>query len=267
MNQHKLLYLWIIFGLFICSPTQAFALTVLPSKVYVTTRYNDISRKTFIVKNDYKSKVKIRIFCQELIIKNAGKNISFKTPAPGDKKALSNFITIIPDNFILGPLEKKNVEMLIETPKTIFGGNTVSIFFESEDYNPVKKIKLHKMLNIRTSVAAYLFQETEGTVEAKSKITGVKVIDQTISQPLAINLDVINLGNTIIKGSALISILDENYKYLGKIEVPQKILVENEKTTLTGNYNIKLQKGNYRALITYQYKDKNITIEKSFSVK
>jgi len=197
-----------------------------------------------------------------LIVKD--NKVSFSS-AINDKKKLANYIYTVPETLILAPLEKKTVQLVITTPMTMTGGNQAVLFFESTPDIPVLN-KKELTYKLSPKLGALIFQETEGTINVRSKISGVEIIKQTKSVPFGVKITVVNQGNSLIHGSALISLMDNAYKYLGKTKISLKAISAGETTALNTNWNTMLPSGDYHALITYQYRGKNIVIDKVFKI-
>jgi len=243
---------------------ESFALTVMPSTVELKSTPG--SQETFGIKvrNDESTKQIIKCYFWDLSVNKAGK-VEYRAIG-GFPYSLAKYIKSIKTDFSLAPNEIKEIFFTLSVPNDIKGGKQAIIFVQS--LPDVKKTK-GKSFVFSTRIALPVFLNIKGTEIIKSKIKSIEIKEPSGKEPLTISLDVVNTGNVYIKNaSATISVVSDDYStFIGSIKDTTDFILPQATKTLKGELNRSISAGKYRALITYQYEDKNIVIEKPFDIK
>ena len=248
----------------------ASALGISPYIVDLSTEAGKEGNKTIKVFNDSKFTYSVKVYPHDITVDNNGNKIH---NPPVDENSTAKYLEISPKNLVLKPNESKEVKVVVKTPKNWTGGKQSVVFFDAKPdiptMNGAEKKKIVARLELNLSLGALVLQEIKGTTEVKSRITKAEVTPKKNGKKLAINIDVANEGNTHIKTSGFISILDESENFVGKVELPNTIVFPGKNETLKSNWEgQKLAVGNYHALITYEYgEDKSVIIDRPFKIQ
>lgn len=259
----RLLKIVIIFC-FICFPTPAFSLTISPATIELETEPGVSKTFTIFVKNDESIKVTINPSIQEIGFDKNGNKIY--RPIGSFPSSIARYITYPNTPFELEPKQSKQVNMSITVPKGIIGGNSAVAFFHAIPYFP-PSLKIVTRVGMAIRLGATIIQETRGSIIVKSRIKSADFIAGTSGKLPALELKVLNEGNTHIYGSAIVAVIGKDESFLGTFNIPELLIFPGKEGNLKGEIKINLQPGSYHALITYQYKDKAITIDKPFDIK
>lgn len=257
----KNLFLSILFISNLILPSQA--ITLSPATVEIETEANIPKTVEFSIYNESKKRMKVTSFVWDLIIdEKGGKN---PVPPIQNKKNISITKYIEPQekDFVIEGKQTKIVKVLVNIPKEIKGGNSALVFFEAEP----SIIKGKTLVSVATRLGATILQETKGTIKIKSRISDVKIEKPNSNKPINFKMTAINEGNSYITASATIGILGSDDSFRGTFSVDKKIISPNSKVTFEKDLRISLPDGSYNAIITYFYKNKNVTITKSFQIK
>lgn len=263
--KKKAIFLSII-STFILS-INAHAITITPSIKVIETESE--KAETFVIKvyNESGEKNFISTYISDFDIDRNG-NKAFK-PIGSTHNSISKYIKVIePYNFFIEPKETKEVFFTLNVPKSVVGGNKSIIFFQSklaDDVAPKKDVK--KMI-MSVRAGATILQESKGTTEIKSRISKIDIIKPSKSQNLVIKLKIKNEGNTFINTSGNISLIRDDDTYVSSASLEEKLIYQNRESFIDGNFiSVKsLEPGLYHALITYKYRDKTISIDKTFQI-
>jgi hypothetical protein len=245
--------------IFVCFARPAFSLTIGPDPISIISNPGETVRKSITVINDNNNQCKINLYLMDTIYSG---NIK-KYVAPS-KNSVAKYINIFPSQFILKALEKKQLELIMKVPEKLSGSSQLRLFIESSPDVPPQFVK-KKMIKV-TRISIPLNFEVNGTVKLSARINGVKVL-QNKNEPLGFEIEVLNQGDANIDGKAMISLMDSEYNFIGKVDTGQKFLPPFRGKTLTGTWRTQLPKGSYHALITFFYRDKDVTIDKAFDIK
>jgi len=259
---YKLVFTSLFFVLLSASD-KSYALTVIPSIIELNSTPN--SQETFVIKvrNDEGKKRIIKSYSWDLALNKDGKYE--KRPIGGFDYSLAKNIRTLKEETFLEANEMKEIYFTLKVPNDIQGEKQAIIYIQSI---PDLKAKKGRSVIFSTKIAVPVFLKIKGTESIKSKIKNVKVLEPTKKEGLSILLNVINDGNVHIKSSASISIVSDDYSlFVGSIKTDSQIVLPNGEKHLKGELNRDITAGKYRALITYEYDDKNIVIEKPFEIK
>lgn len=259
MKPIILLFLFLII-LFI--PFKAQAFTISPTTIETETEIDFPQSHIIKVINDSPMKVKVDAFCWDLTFDKNGRK-KFTVPKKG-KNTLPKYIEILEKNFILEPKQVKNVTVIFNTPLTLKGGNSAIIFFNASDPTDYK---FKTTLAINTMLGVTVLQSTKGSTQFRSRISYIKLSRRTSNHPLELEMKVQNTGNGFIVGTGMVSIINNKNEFLGTFDLNKKIIPPKTEMTFSREINLSLESGQYHALITYNYKDKNINIDKVFDLK
>ncbi|GIW21426.1 MAG: hypothetical protein KatS3mg068_0433 [Candidatus Sericytochromatia bacterium] len=110
----------------------------------------------------------------------------------------------------------------------------------------------------------FLF-ELEGTTSVSARIKKVELNKKDF-----LNIDfqtiVQNKGDSNLEGIVFISILDENYNFITKLQSKKKTIYPYQECSFNNSIKYYFPKGNYHAIITFVYKDKSVSIDKPFEI-
>lgn len=245
--------------------TPAMSITISPAS-HILETVSDLPQ-TFIIRvlNDGKDRSQFECYMSDLDINKKGNKI-FK-PVGTTSQSIAKYISIAePRKFILDGKESREVVFTLKVPKGIIGGNKAIAFCQSSPLNTDKK---DKKLIMAVRAGAVILQETLGTVYIKSRIKAADIILPDADKPLTVKLTVKNEGNTYLMSAGTATILGPNDYFVGSIELKKKLVFPGKEVELKGQLPIAafIAPGIYHALITYQYRDKNISIDKVFTVK
>ena len=257
----KNLFLTILFLSSLVLPSKA--ITLSPSMVEIETEANIPKSIEFSVYNESKNPMKVTSFVWDLIIdEKGGKN---PIPPIQNKKNISITKYIEPQekDFTLEGKQTKIVKVLVNIPKEIKGGNAALVFFEAEP----TIIKGKTVVSVATRLGATILQENKSTAKIKSRISEVQIEKTSPNNPINFKMSALNEGNTFITASATIGILGADDSFRGTFSTDKKIISPNSKVTFEKELRISLPIGSYNAIITYFYKNKNVTITKPFQIK
>ena len=110
-----------------------------------------------------------------------------------------------------------------------------------------------------------MLHETTGTTELKAKIK--QVIPHIDKNKLSsFDIGIMNEGNTHFYSTVSISISGKNYSFISTHKSTKTLVYPNQKLTVPVVIDKKLEKGDYHALITFQYSDKAVVIDKPFQI-
>lgn len=265
LNFNKLLHKTILVSFFALYSLNVNAITISPATKIIETQPG--VPQTFVIRvlNDGNEKASIECYMSDIDIDKNGNKV-FK-PVGSTKSSVAKYINISePRKFILGANETKEVLFSVNVPKGVIGGNKAIAFFQSK---PVNDTMDGKKLIMSVRAGATILQETIGTAEIKSKITSVDIEQPSSISPLKLKMKVKNEGNTYVNATGTVAIVDSNESFIGTMDLNKTIVYPNRDATLEGKLlnNVKLNPGMYHALITYQYRDKSVSIDKVFYIK
>lgn len=241
------------------------SITISPATKVIETQPGVAQTFSIKILNDGNEKASIECYMSDLDIDKNGNKI-FK-PVGTTKNSVAKYINIAePKKFILGVNETKEVLLSINVPKGIIGGNKAIAFFQAK---PVNDTLNGKKLIMSVRAGATILQETAGTTDIKSRITSVDVEEPSNVSPLKLKMKVKNEGNTHVTATGTVAIVDSNESFIGTMDLSKTIVYPNREAVLEGRLinNTSLKSGMYHALITYQYRDKSISIDKVFYIK
>lgn len=254
-----------IFGL----GQNANALGISPYIVDILTESGQEGSKTIKVFNDSNVTYNVKMYAHDIVVDKNGKK--GHVPPTGSDSA-AKYVEILPKNLLLKPNESKEVKVVLKTPQSWKGGKESIVFFDAKpevvSNEKVDKKKISAKLELSLSLGALILSEVKGTTVVKSKIVKAEVTPRKSGKKVDILLNVDNTGNTHVKSSGFVSIVDENNAFIGKADLPNTIVFPGKTETIVSRWEgSKLKSGIYHALITYEYgDDKNVIIDKSFKV-
>jgi len=256
----KFIFLFILFFSFV---KNSYSLSLSPYSILISAEKDETSYSEVTITNDNNFTYQVRTYSMDLDIDNSGKKI-YKLPDKINKSFATN-IRVFPEEFILKPYESKNVKIFVEKNPDLIGGNKAMVYFESTPFENDKSKKVDKII-VAMRLGVLVLHEVKNTVIKSSKIKSFFV--EQLSNEIIFNLKVENTGNSYIEPITFISIFKENNFFIGNLEFSKSIIFANKEKLLKSKLNYKLDKGNYYAIITYQYdKDKIISIQKNFEIK
>lgn len=239
------------------------ALTISPGTITLETTPNEIKPITIKVFNEGKHTIVVTPSYSDFDYNKKGKKYFH------NKKSkifsLGSYLSMSKEPFYLEPRESKEVYLSLKVPEGVAGGNHGVIFFHATQFQPDHK-KFKSKVSVAIKLGATIYQEDSKTSVVSSKIKSID-IDTSDNQKVKVNLKVKNEGNTYIKASGVVAVLGNNEKFLGSFKLSEEYILRGKENILVGELKKKLASGNYNAIITYQYRDKNITVNKSFSIK
>jgi hypothetical protein len=255
--------LFLILLCVILFPLKAFALTLSPATVKLETEPGVAQTFKLKVTNEGKKKIVVIPSVEEIGFTKKGKKIYL--PIGSYPFSIAKYINLPKNTFELNPDETREINCSINVPKGINGGNRAIVFFSGEPYVP-PSVKYKSRVKMAVKLGATILQETRGTTVIKSRIKDA-IVSIKADKSLSMALRVLNEGNTHFYGSATVAILGKDDTFIGTLEMPQTLVFPGREGILRGKLNMKIAPGYYNALITYQFKDKNITINKPFLIK
>jgi hypothetical protein len=243
----------------------AFPITISPATQILETEPG--VAKTFTVKvlNDSKDKATMECYMSDMEIDKKGNKI-FK-PVGTTGQSVAKYITIAePSKFILGPQESREVVLTANIPKGVVGGNKAIAFFQAK---PVEDKVQGKKLIMSVRAGTTILQETKGTVDIRSKIKSADIIPPASGNPLTVKVKVKNEGNTYLMSTGIVTILGPKDSFVGSVELDKALIFPGKEAELEGQLTTvdEVEPGTYHALITYQYRDKSISIDRVFTIK
>lgn len=252
-----------IFISIILFPSQAFSLIIVPSRFEIETEANVPQNLRITVVNDSQKKCGIMAYAMDYFIDKKGDKI-FK--AKGSlANSISKYITFSETNFILEPDERKEIKININIPEGIVGGNRAVTFFQSFPYKP-GYLKQVNNVTVSTRLGATILQETKNTVITKSRILKVDINRPSPEEPLEIKMRVINESNTQVWSTGTVAIIGKDDNFIVSFALNKHLIYPNQEFVLNGKLLTGFAPGSYNALITYQFKDKSISINKPFII-
>jgi hypothetical protein len=257
-----IIFLLIIFVIWV---KPSYSLTISPATVEIETEPDATGNFTIKVYNESSKPLKLNVYVWDLAIDKNGKKI-YNSPNPNSKNSIARFITPVEKEFILQSKDTKIVTFLINTPKTISGGNSAIAFFYAMPVIPKEK-GAKALIAVSTRLGATILQETKGTVESKSRISSIKISRTKSDNPLEFQMKVLNEGNSFINASAVVGIIENENNFLGSFKIDKKIIPPNGEGLMSKEIKLDLKPGFYHAVVTYQYKGKTITINKPFNIE
>lgn len=195
------------------------------------------------------------------------KGIRVFTPPGRQANSISKNIKISPESFELKSGEDKDIVLNIKIPQSLKGSDDSMIFFTATPTITDIAGKKSK-LSIETSLGSLVMIGSINTKIIKSKIKNVEINYSSKNKPLNFNMEVLNTGNCHIEGSAIVAIFNDKDKFISTFNIHKRIIYPGQKDLMTGEWKGRLDKGQYHALVTYQYgEDKNIVIDRVFNIK
>jgi hypothetical protein len=255
---------FIVFFIFVLFPLNAFSLTIAPGTVKLETEPG--VPKTFAMKIYNESSVKIIVTpsVMEFTMNKNGKKIV--KPIGSLPSSVAKYLTFPSGDFLLDPKETKEFNMTINVPKSVIGGNYALAFFRATRYIPPGS-KFKTKVATAIKLGATILQETKGTEIISSKIKSVTITKPNKESPLSFSMNLINEGNTYIQASATVAVLGKDDTFIGTFNIKDKLILAGKEGIIKGELKMPHEPGLYHALITYQYRDKSITINKPFSIE
>ncbi|MFN8673595.1 MAG: hypothetical protein U0457_16100 [Candidatus Sericytochromatia bacterium] len=248
---------------------QAKALSISPYIVDIATESGKEGNKTIKVLNDSNTTYNLKMYAHDIGVDKNGKKTHFP---PSTDDSVAKYVDIIPKNLVLKPNESKEVKVIIKTPENWKGGKQSIVFFDAKpEVNLNQKLdkkKISAKLELSLSLGALILNEVKGTTVVKSRIVKADIVPKKNGKKLDILLDVDNTGNTHVKASGFVSIFDQNEAFIGRVDLPNSIVLPGKTESLNSRWEgDKLKSGTYHALITYEFgDDKNMIIDKSFKI-
>ncbi len=242
------------------------ALTISPYSVSIETDAGNSGTSSVRIINDGSGNFEIKAYALDIGFDKSGKKI-FR-PVGGFDYSVAKFVKISPERFNLKDNEAKEVKISVSMPHDSIGGKQAMVYFEASPVLPGNIQKKSARISLAMRLGVLVLHETKGTVNVKSRIKNVNVLPISETEPLSLDLEVTNEGNTHILASGVAAIMKDDYTFIGKIDFNKSIVFPNRTKTLRGEWNGNLSPGQYHAIITYQYgEDKNVVIDKVFEIK
>lgn len=239
------------------------AITLIPATAKIEGEPGEVKVHNIQFINDSNLTCDIDVKASEIDFNNKGLKV-YNNPT-GKKNVVKN-INFSPTNFTLKPGESKSVTFNIRIPDGLQGSDDSMIFFTASPVFLDKTGRKSKML-IDTSLGSLVMVYAKGTEVIKSKIKKAE-INTLKNKTISANLEVVNQGNCHIEGNGSVAVFDQNDRFITSFNIPKTIIYPGQNALIAGDTKVKLNKGQYHALITYQYnQDRNIVIDRAFEVK
>lgn len=249
---------------FLCILTNnSYPITLIPAVTKLDVSPNETKLHSIEFINDSSITCEVNVKASEIDFDSKGNRVY--NSSTGKKNIIKN-MSISPTKFIVKPGEQKTVSLNIKVPDNIKGSDDAMIFFSASPIYKDKNGKVSKMM-METGLGSLVILNNKGSEIIKSKI---KKADVNIlkNKTMDMKLEVLNQGNTHLQGSANIAVFTKDERFIGSFSLPKSIIFPGQSTLLQANSKFRLQKGEYNALITYQYDDdRNVVIDRPFEVK
>lgn len=252
-------FLFVLFADALLTP--ASALTLSPSTVQLETAPG--RSQTFILKvyNEEQQPMKITPTIMDWGYDAKGKKI-FRPPGTLPL-SIAKYISYPAESFILMPHKSRHVQMSITVPDSMTGGHQAVVFFQAMPVVDPGKNKSKVAVAMR--LGAILLQEHKNTTVIKSRIKDIHVKIPAKGGP-QIDLDIVNESNTHIYAEATAALLTTDERLIGTIKLPSTLVLRGRTSRLSAQYKKSLSPGAYKLLITYKYRDKYVSVYRSFEI-
>jgi len=242
---------------------KSFAFTVIPAKIELSSTANSQETFSIRVRNDEGQKVVISSYSWDWALNKNG--IYESRPIGGFDYSLAKQIKTLKSKIYLEPHEMKEIFFTITVPDDIKGEKQALIYIQS---TPDVKTKSGENIIFSTNISVPVYLKIKGTELVKSRIKDIEIKEATQKEPFTVLLNVVNEGNVHVKSSASISILSGNYSlFIGTMKTNSQLILPKREKQLKAELDRDFTPGKYKALITYQFDDKYVVVEKPFEIK
>lgn len=265
----KMLKMFFMFAMVLGLSKNANALGISPYVVDMLTESGQDGNKTIKVFNDSPVTYNLKMYAHDIGFDKNGKKTHFP---PTNDDSIAKYVDIIPKNLVLKANETREVKVIVKTPANWKGGKQSLVFFDARpevaENEKTDKKKINAKLELSLSLGALILNEIKGTTVLKSRIVKADILAKKNGKKVDVLVSVDNTGNTHLKASGFVSIMDENDMFIGRVDLKNTIVFPGKTEVLTSRWEgEKLKSGTYHALITYEFgEDKNVIIDKAFKI-
>lgn len=237
------------------------ALTLSPAVVTLATKPGQAKTFSVRVHNESPQTVQVTPSLQDWQYDARGKKV-FR-PAGTTSFSLAPYLELNTTPFLLETGKSRVVSLSAKVPAGKLGGHHTMLFFHAVPYvSPLSGQHARVMMAIR--LGATLLQESPEALVIKSRISDFSV--SSGPKGTEARLLVENQGNTWLDASAVVAVTDAQDRFLGSFKLPLRYLLRGQKGELAARWPRALAPGNYRFLVTYQFRGKNTTIARNLTI-
>lgn len=190
----------------------------------------------------------------------------FSDPGSTPRSA-ANWIQFVPEKFAVPAHGTQKMKAIVTPPADAKGGYYAVLFVESKPQPSFNKSGDGKTVFTNMRIGCLVLLSAENTEEYKIELSGVKLTAPTASQPLDVNFDLSNTGNTHVFVLARLAILGPDRKLVAKAESEMKRFLPGQKDSMHVSWPGNLPAGHYNAVLSVAYGEDRIeTQELSFDM-
>lgn len=256
MLKHLLLLTLLLWG---WQASSAEALVLSPAILSFQTEPNQTKSATVRVYNDSRQTMQITPSFQDW--EYSGKGQKVFRPAGSLPFSLVPFLEMNQAPFLLEKGQNRLVSVKAQVPSNQLGGHHAMLFFLATPYLPPSQ---QSRLQIAVKLGATLLQENTDSAVIRSRIKNLDI--KAEAQGITTILEVENQGNTYLNASGQVAVVDQQNRFIGSFKLPQRYVLRGSSSTLKTTWKQVLKPGEYRFLITYQYRGKSTTIARNLTI-
>lgn len=237
------------------------ALTLSPAVVTLSTAANQAQTFNVRVFNDSPQTIQVTPALQDWQYNAKGQKI-FR-PAGTLAFSLAPFLELNPAPFTLDPGKSRIVSLNAKVPASQLGGHHAMLFFRAVPYvSPLSGQHARVLIAIQLGVT--LLQESKDALVLKSRITGFEAASGP--QGTDVRLNVENQGNTWLDATGVVAVTDDKDHFIGSFKLPMRYVLRSQAGQLAAHWKQTLAPGNYRFLVTYQFRGQSTTIGRNLTI-
>lgn len=257
MKKRKVLFFVGGFILFFYPCAFSFSLRIDKPKLKLKVRPGQTINGSISVENPSSESLKVKVYIEDFNYVSPFDGTKEFLPPGSTKFSCANWINFSPQEFVLPPLGKREISYSVNVPAQASGGYYSVLFFETT-FGETKDAQGHNVL-VLGRVGSLFFLELEDSFKKLG-------LEDTATSRDKINIQIHNLGNTVLVGKGVFSILDSQNLVVDRGETNEFFLPPASKTWLNLSLSSDLSPGEYQGVLTLDLEDGDVkTIEILFS--
>ena len=234
---------------FLISGANAFSVNIDPPSVWISPAPNTSYSGTIIVDNRGEEDITIRAYAEDWVFAS-DRSKEFKK-AGTTPLSCSNWISIYPKSFTLGPGKSQQVQYTVTIPSDASGGYNSVIFFESNVESTSGSSGSKVILVGR--IGSIIYANIKGKSNKAASVNQYFVSKPDENKPLSIKMVMSNDGNTILSAEGTAIVMDKEGKVYGRVNIPKFYMLPQEKAAAKAVWFGKLDEGLYDVVTSIDY--------------
>ncbi|MBI4707124.1 MAG: hypothetical protein HY761_04260 [Candidatus Omnitrophica bacterium] len=208
--------------------------------------YGDI-----VIENPSETSRKMRVYLEDWSYAPGGDGSKNFAQQGSSVSSCAPWITFSPTEFTLPAFGKQRISFSVKVPSDAKGTHYAIMFFESN----VGEVQENAQgfsggLNLAIRVGALFYIEAKGTIKRSAMIENLSVKRGNASNPLTVQVDLKNSGNTDITAGGSFHIMDDEGLIFARGEFGNAYTFGGETAKMSAAWKEKIPAGKYHLVIT-----------------